>query len=62
MNWPGAWSAHELALEKRAMQSIVQLPKYYALNKLRLRTRRSRAPITKCALINPILRYGKRGQ
>ena len=38
------------------MQSIVQLPYniYHALNKLRLRTRRSRAPIKKCALITKV--------
>ena len=38
------------------MQSIVQLPYniYHALNKLWLRTRRSRAPIKKCALITKV--------
>ena len=38
------------------MQSIVQLPYniYHALNKLRLGTRRSLAPIKKCALITKV--------
>ena len=45
-----------IVLGKRAMQSIVQLPYniYHALNKLQLRTRRSRAPIKKCALITKV--------